>query len=64
MRRLNRPRTLPSVDQTRRAMKMKQERGIVQKGGRAVTIRGDHRTYITRPQTEELPMVPGPKEVQ
>ena len=29
-----------------------------------VTIKGDHRTYVTRPEREHLPMVPGPKEVQ
>jgi hypothetical protein len=29
-----------------------------------VTIKGDHRTFVTRPEREELPMVPGPKEIQ
>ena len=29
-----------------------------------VTIKGDHRTFVTRPVREELPMVPGPKELQ
>ena len=50
-------------DQTRRSMKTGPGKGK-NKDVRPVTIRGDHRTYITRPQTEELPMVPGPKEVQ
>ncbi len=25
---------------------------------------GDHRSFVTRPQTDNLPMVPGPKEEQ
>jgi len=50
-------------DQTRTSMR-NASRGKGKKDVRPVTIRGDHRTYITRPQTEELPMVPGPKEVQ
>jgi hypothetical protein len=29
-----------------------------------VTIRGDHRTLVTRTEREELPMVPGPEEIQ
>jgi hypothetical protein len=29
-----------------------------------VTIRGDHRTYVTRTEREELPMVPGPADPQ
>ena len=29
-----------------------------------VTISGDHRSFVTRPEREELPMVPGPSEVQ
>ena len=29
-----------------------------------VTIKGDHRTFVTRPVREELPMVPGPEELQ
>ena len=29
-----------------------------------VTIRGDHRTLVTRTEREELPMVPGPDEPQ
>ena len=29
-----------------------------------VTISGDHRTFVTRPVREQLPMVPGPKEMQ
>ncbi len=29
-----------------------------------VTIRGDHRTLVTRTEREELPLVPGPEEVQ
>jgi len=29
-----------------------------------VTIKGDHRTFVTRPVREELPMVPGPDELQ
>lgn len=33
-------------------------------GASQVTIRGDHRTFVTRPVREELPMVPGPKDVQ
>lgn len=30
----------------------------------AVTIKGDHRTYVTRTEREELPLVPGPSELQ
>jgi hypothetical protein len=29
-----------------------------------ITIEGDHRTFVTRPETEHLPLVPGPKELQ
>lgn len=29
-----------------------------------ITIQGDHRTYVTRTEREELPMVPGPDEMQ
>ena len=29
-----------------------------------VTISGDHRSFVTRPEREELPMVPGPSEPQ
>ena len=29
-----------------------------------VTITGDHRTLVTRQEREELPMVPGPEDVQ
>jgi hypothetical protein len=29
-----------------------------------VVISGDHRTYVTRPQRDTFPMVPGPKEPQ
>jgi len=29
-----------------------------------VTIKGDHRTFVTKPVREELPMVPGPEELQ
>lgn len=29
-----------------------------------VTVKGDHRTFVTRPVREELPMVPGPEELQ
>jgi hypothetical protein len=32
--------------------------------GRPVVIHGDHRTYVTKPQREDLPLVPGPKEQQ
>ena len=32
--------------------------------GGAVTIKGDHRTFVTKPVREELPMVPGPEELQ
>ena len=28
-----------------------------------VTIKGDHRTFVTRPVREELSMVPGPSEI-
>jgi hypothetical protein len=31
---------------------------------RYVTIRGDHRTFVMRPVREELPLVPGPRELQ
>jgi hypothetical protein len=31
---------------------------------RHVTIRGDHRTFVMRPVREELPLVPGPRELQ
>ncbi len=30
----------------------------------SVTIRGDHRSYVTKPQPDSLPMVPGPEETQ
>jgi len=29
-----------------------------------VVITGNHRTYVTRPQRDTFPMVPGPKELQ
>jgi len=29
-----------------------------------VTIQGDHRSFITRPEREDLPMVPGPDGLQ
>ena len=29
-----------------------------------VTIHGDHRTFVTKPEREELPMVPGPEDLQ
>jgi hypothetical protein len=29
-----------------------------------VTIKGDHRTFVTRPVREELPLVPGPDDLQ
>jgi hypothetical protein len=29
-----------------------------------ITIQGDHRTYVTRTEREELPMVPGPDDMQ
>jgi len=29
-----------------------------------VAIEGDHRTFVMRPQTEHLPLVPGPKDLQ
>jgi hypothetical protein len=29
-----------------------------------VSIQGDHRTYVTPPQRETMPMVPGPEEIQ
>jgi hypothetical protein len=53
--------------QTRRMMK--QQRPVTptagSKGsGQSVAIRGDHRSYVTRPEREELPLVPGPKELQ
>ena len=32
--------------------------------GTEVTIQGDHRTLVTRQEREELPMVPGPRDVQ
>jgi hypothetical protein len=40
--------------------KMGKRRGDVQH----VTIAGDHRSFVTRPEREELPMVPGPSDVQ
>ena len=33
-------------------------------GTTQVTIRGNHRTLVTRTEREELPMVPGPDEIQ
>ena len=34
-------------------------------GGTEVTIPGgDHRSFVTDPQSDNLPMVPGPKEKQ
>jgi hypothetical protein len=29
-----------------------------------VTIQGDHRTFVTRQEREELPLVPGPSDLQ
>ncbi len=29
-----------------------------------ITIHGDHRTFVTRPEREDLPLVPGPEELQ
>lgn len=29
-----------------------------------ITIKGDHRTFVTRTEREELPMVPGPSDPQ
>jgi len=29
-----------------------------------IAIQGDHRSYITQPQREDFPLVPGPKETQ
>ena len=29
-----------------------------------ITIKGDHRTFVTRTEREELPLVPGPEELQ
>ena len=37
---------------------------VTRKTGTELAIPGDHRTYVTRPQTEEMPMVPGPKDEQ
>ena len=34
------------------------------RSGKPVVIHGDHRTYVTKPQREDLPMVPGPKDPQ
>lgn len=34
------------------------------KAGTELAIPGDHRTYVTRQQTEQMPMVPGPKDEQ
>lgn len=33
-------------------------------GATQVTIRGDHRTFVTRLEREEPPLVPGPDEIQ
>lgn len=29
-----------------------------------ITIHGDHRTFVTRPEREDLPLVPGPEDLQ
>jgi len=29
-----------------------------------VTIKGNHRSYVTKPVREDIPLVPGPKEIQ
>ena len=34
------------------------------KRSQSIAVQGDHRSYITSAQRDELPMVPGPKEVQ
>ena len=34
------------------------------RSSRAVSIPGDHRSYITRVQREDGPLVPGPEEIQ
>ena len=53
--------------QTRRMMKEQRPVEHTRAGNRpsqSVAIRGDHRSYVTRPEREELPLVPGPKEIQ
>jgi hypothetical protein len=34
------------------------------RGSRPVTIQGDHRSFITRQQRDDVPLVPGPEEAQ
>ncbi len=48
-------------EQSRR---LRRASGRVRSNKTHVTIKGDHRTYVTRPERDDLPMVPGPKEVQ
>ncbi len=48
-------------EQSRR---LRRASGRVRNNKTHVTIKGDHRTYVTRPERDDLPMVPGPKEVQ
>jgi hypothetical protein len=48
--------------QTRRLMQ--QQNSGSKSGTGSVAIRGDHRSYVTKPEREELPLVPGPKEIQ
>jgi hypothetical protein len=48
-------------EKTRR---MRKEAGPGSGNTMHVTIKGDHRTFVTKPVREELPMVPGPEEPQ
>ena len=48
-------------DQSRR---LRRKLGSQRSESTQITIKGDHRTLITRPEREELAMVPGPKEDQ
>ena len=42
----------------------RETRGATPEKKTHLVIPGDHRTFITKPQRDTLPMVPGPKEIQ
>jgi hypothetical protein len=46
---------------TKRARDRRAGRGA---GGAQISIPGDHRSIVTRQESDDLPMVPGPKEEQ
>jgi hypothetical protein len=44
--------------------RMRGDKSAARRGPTRITIEGDHRTFVTRPETEHLPLVPGPKDLQ